>query len=102
MQTTPKLRILPVLIIVAMLAFSVRLVDFATGVSSLSGSAMAEDKMQEDQGEMMPDEAMLDKMDDAAMEKAPAAMAAKDDMSTATSRSSVSKMRAASLGFIPS
>lgn len=36
-------KILPVLIIVAMLTFSVRLADFATGMSDLSGSAVAAD-----------------------------------------------------------
>ena len=43
MNTQPKLRILPVLIIVAMMAFSVRLADFALGVSSLTGGANAAD-----------------------------------------------------------
>ena len=38
------LKILPVLIFVAMLAFSVRVVDVVTGVSSLSGAAFAEEK----------------------------------------------------------
>ena len=37
-------KILPLLIIVAMLAFSVRLADMATGMSSVSGSAQAEEK----------------------------------------------------------
>lgn len=37
-------RILPVLVIVAFLTMSVRLVDFAVGVGNLSGAAMAEDK----------------------------------------------------------
>lgn len=41
MSNTP-LRILPVLIIVAMLTFSVRVADMVMGVSSLNGSAMAE------------------------------------------------------------
>jgi len=40
-------RILPILIIVAMLTFSVRVADFAMGVSSLSGAAIAEDKPQD-------------------------------------------------------
>lgn len=39
-----RIKILPVLVIVAMMAFSVRLVDFAAGVSSLSGKAFAESK----------------------------------------------------------
>ena len=36
-----RLKIIPMLIMVAMLAFSVRLVDFVTGVRDLSGAAMA-------------------------------------------------------------
>jgi len=36
-------RILPLLIIVAMLTFSVRIADFVMGFSSLSGSAVAQD-----------------------------------------------------------
>lgn len=39
-----NIRILPVLLIVALLAFSVRLVDFASGVKNLSGAAQAMDK----------------------------------------------------------
>ena len=39
-----NLRIIPLLVFVAMLSFSVRLVDVVTGVSSLSGSAYAESK----------------------------------------------------------
>ncbi len=51
MNLLAKLRILPLLVVVAMLAFSVRLVDFATGVSSISGSALAEqDKSPPDSG----------------------------------------------------
>lgn len=38
----PRIRILPLLAIVAVAAFSVRLIDFAAGVSSLSGKAFAE------------------------------------------------------------
>ena len=43
MNPTPnqKFKIIPVLVIVAMMAFSVRLVDFVTGVSSLTGAAFA-------------------------------------------------------------
>lgn len=48
METRPNLRVLPILIIVAMLAFSVRLVDFASGVSSLNGSAFAEEEAPSD------------------------------------------------------
>lgn len=44
MSGESRIKILPVLVIVAMMAFSVRLVDFATGVSSLSGKAFAETK----------------------------------------------------------
>jgi len=55
MQMTPKFRILPVLILVAMMAFSVRLVDFALGVSSLSGAAFASAE------EKTPDESILAK-----------------------------------------
>lgn len=54
MNLLAKLRILPLLVVVAMLAFSVRLVDFATGVSTLSGSALAE------QEAVLPDSGLLD------------------------------------------
>lgn len=60
-QTTPKFRLLPVLIIVAMLAFSVRLVEFAGGVKSLSGSALAESApAAHADEENMPDSAALE------------------------------------------
>jgi flagellar motility protein MotE (MotC chaperone) len=39
-----QVRLLPVLIFVAMLAFTVRLAEFATGISHLSGSAYAEEE----------------------------------------------------------
>lgn len=42
-----QIRLLPILIIVAMMAFSVRLVQVYTGVSYFSGVAFAEDKEQE-------------------------------------------------------
>jgi len=70
MKTAPRFRILPLLIIVAMTAFSVRLVDFAMGVSSLSGSAMAEDVAKDEHDESMPDKAMLKQADDAGDEMA--------------------------------
>lgn len=54
MNLLAKLRILPLLVVVAMLAFSVRLVDFATGVSTLSGAALAE------QEAVLPDSDLLD------------------------------------------
>lgn len=41
-------RILPLLILVAMLAFSVRVADMVLGVSTLSGAAQAEEKTQSD------------------------------------------------------
>jgi flagellar motility protein MotE (MotC chaperone) len=44
MISPQNIRILPVLLIVALLAFSVRLVDFATGVKNLSGAAQAMEK----------------------------------------------------------
>lgn len=53
MKFLSKIRILFLLVAVAMLAFTVRLVDFASGVSSLSGSAFAEE-------EAMPDTGLLD------------------------------------------
>lgn len=53
MKFLSKIRILFLLVAVAMLAFTVRLVDFAAGVSSMSGSAYAED-------EAMPDTGLLD------------------------------------------
>jgi flagellar motility protein MotE (MotC chaperone) len=37
-----RIKIIPLLVMVAIMAFSVRLIDFSLGVSSLSGSAMAE------------------------------------------------------------
>jgi flagellar motility protein MotE (MotC chaperone) len=43
-----SLKILPLLIFVAMLAFSVRLVEVVTGVSAIAGSAHAESKKKED------------------------------------------------------
>ncbi len=39
-----RIRILPVLILVAFMSFSIRLVDFATGLRTFNGSAHAEDK----------------------------------------------------------
>lgn len=38
------MRVIPLLVIVAFMAFSIRLVDFSLGLSSLSGSAMAKDE----------------------------------------------------------
>lgn len=65
-----NLKIIPVLVIVAMLAFSVRLVDFALGVRSLSGVAMAQDNKPIDE-EMMAEKAMEKPMtEDDAMESA--------------------------------
>lgn len=62
-QSGPRFRMLPALIVVAMLAFSVRLVDFATGVSNLSGSAMAQEEMSANNAgsmeDSMPDDSML-------------------------------------------
>lgn len=82
MRTTPRLRILPLLILVAMLSFSVRLVDFALGVSSLSGAALAKDDMQAEDA-AMPDEGALmpasEKEEGMAVE-APAAQDAMPDM----------------------
>lgn len=49
-----RVKILPLLILVAMLAFSVRLADVAMGVSSLSGSAMAEEKKKEEPAKKEP------------------------------------------------
>lgn len=60
MKTIPQFKILPLLVFVAMIAFSVRLVDFAAGVSSLSGSAFAEDSEP-----AMPDQSDLVAMSDA-------------------------------------
>ena len=37
-----RIKVIPLLVMVAIMAFSVRLIDFSLGVSSLSGSAMAE------------------------------------------------------------
>lgn len=54
-----KIKILPILVIVAMLAFSVRLVDFATGVSTLTGSAFAEDGAPTEDSAQTPDDAAL-------------------------------------------
>lgn len=49
MNTLRPFRLLPVLILVAILTFSVRLADVAIGVSNLSGSAFAEDKTHAEQ-----------------------------------------------------
>ncbi len=68
MKITPQFRILPLLIVVAMLAFSVRLVDFAIGVSSLTGAAMAEDTAGKDHAAAMPDEGELKHADEESME----------------------------------
>ncbi len=59
MQNQPKFRLLPVLIVVAMLAFSVRLVEFASGVKSLSGVAMAESAPAAAEEAHMPDPGQL-------------------------------------------
>lgn len=53
------IRIIPVLVIVAMMAFSIRLVDFATGVSSLSGKAFAESKPEPADSSSAPSDAAL-------------------------------------------
>lgn len=66
MKTRPQFKILPLLIFVAILAFSVRLVDFATGVSSLTGAAFAEETADEH----MPDDSELMAMNDAPEEHA--------------------------------
>ena len=55
-----QLKIIPVLIIVAMMAFSVRLVDFTLGVTSLSGSAMAADEKPEMMAEEKEDKQEMD------------------------------------------
>ena len=60
MKITPQLRILPVLIFVAIIAFAIRLVDFATGISALNSAAYAEEsanKIQPQAGG--PDESEL-------------------------------------------
>lgn len=59
MQNLPKFRMLPVLIIVAILAFSVRLVEFSTGMKSLGGVAFAENAAPQMNEEKMPDPSML-------------------------------------------
>lgn len=48
-----QIKIIPILIMVAMMAFSVRLVDFSLGVSSLSGSAFAAKEEKSSKEEMM-------------------------------------------------
>ena len=75
MKITPQFKILPVLILVAMLAFSVRLVDFATGVSSLSGSAFAEEEVMD---ETMPDQSGLKAAGETSEEKRNDEMAMED------------------------
>ena len=76
MSSSPRFRMLPALIVVAMLAFSVRLVDFATGVKSLSGAAHAEEKTSDAMDETMPDKMALKEADDSMEAKA------KEDFST--------------------
>lgn len=51
-----KIKILPLLVFVAMMAFSVRLVEVVSGVSSLSGSAYAETKAEEHEDEKSAEE----------------------------------------------
>ena len=63
MEARPKFRLLPVLIIVAMLAFSVRLVEFASGVKSMSGAALAESPSEAVIDEKMPDSDVLAQVD---------------------------------------
>ena len=48
MNFLARVKIIPLLVVVAMLAFSVRLVDFAVGVRSLNGEAVAADEMAPD------------------------------------------------------
>ncbi len=56
MHFGPQIRIVPIMIMVAMLAFSVRLVDFASGMSNLSGAAQAQ---EEAEGAKAPDDSKL-------------------------------------------
>lgn len=74
MRTTPQFKILPVLILVAMIAFSVRLAEFSAGVSSLSGSAYAEEEAMD---KTMPDQDDLVAMSDKPEEKEMASEGAK-------------------------
>lgn len=76
MRITPQFKILPVLILVAMFAFSVRLVDFATGVSSLSGSAFAEEEAMME--ETMPDQSGLEAASETSKEEPADEMAMED------------------------
>jgi len=82
-MTLKQLKIIPLLVVVAMLAFSVRLVEVANGVSTLSSAAMAADKKDEDKKDDHSGDKMA--MDDHAEEGAEKdageqeAMADKDD-----------------------
>jgi len=77
-MTLKQLKIIPLLVVVAMLAFSVRLVEVANGVSTLSSAAMAADKKDDHSGDKM---AMADHAEEGAEKDAgeQEAMADKDD-----------------------
>ena len=61
-----NLKLLPILILVAMLAFSVRLVETVTGVSTLSGSAVAQEDMSKSIAEQIAERQAkpMEKMDE--------------------------------------
>lgn len=82
MQVTPRFRILPVLILVAMLAFSVRLVDFALGASSLGATANAQTAIEQN-ATQAPDNTLLSKPESIADKKEEMILAEADKESMA-------------------
>jgi flagellar motility protein MotE (MotC chaperone) len=80
MNFGPQIRIFPLMIVVAMMAFSVRLADFASGMSSLSGAAMAAKEAEEaDPNVKPPDDQKLAEAGKPALPEKPAAEAAKTE-----------------------
>lgn len=79
MPGAAKFRIVPLLVIVALMAFSVRLVDFVAGVSSLSGRAFAESPPASGgQGAQPPEAALKDPVAEPKPQEAPQKSGDKD------------------------
>ncbi|MCC6598356.1 MAG: MotE family protein [Alphaproteobacteria bacterium] len=69
MSGVSQFKIIPVLVVVVLMAFSIRLVDFATGVSSLSGAAFAESVAKPHEEEKPSEEKPVAQNEAAAPEK---------------------------------